>query len=172
MLARSQKLSHVVFKLDRLSLHEVSHITSCVDLTFSRHSSTCYVWSHVLLEKQQRQKDWGIQQRHTKARLDCKYGGSRQQVQSHLDELKKLKTIEENNPRELEKFADLLEQAVIMLKENGRESDLESGMLQTIILTKIPERLLDQREQLQRLPGKVKRLGSTGSRVSNTSIRG
>ena len=33
-----------------------------------------------------------------KARLDRKYGGSRRQVQSHLNELKKLKTIEENNP--------------------------------------------------------------------------
>ena len=52
--------------------------------------------------------------------------------------------IEENNPRELEKFADILKRAVITLKENGRESDLESGTLRTIILEKIPERLLPQ----------------------------
>ena len=56
-----------------------------------------------------------------KARLVCKYGGSRRQVQSDLDELKKLKPIEENNPKDLEKFADILERAVITLKENGRE---------------------------------------------------
>jgi hypothetical protein len=79
-----------------------------------------------------------------KARLVRKYGGSRRQVQSHLDELKKLKPLEENNPKELEKFADILERAVITLKENGRESDLESGTLRTIILGKIPERLLAQ----------------------------
>ena len=79
-----------------------------------------------------------------KARLVRKYGGSRRQVQSHLDELKKLKPLEENNPKELEKFADILERAVITLKENGRESDLESGTLRTIILVKIPERLLAQ----------------------------
>ena len=44
-----------------------------------------------------------------KAGLDRKYGGSRRLVKSHLDELKKLKTIEENNPRKLEKFANILE---------------------------------------------------------------
>jgi hypothetical protein len=32
-----------------------------------------------------------------------------------LDELKKLKPIEENNSKELEKFADILERAVITL---------------------------------------------------------
>jgi hypothetical protein len=79
-----------------------------------------------------------------KARLVRKYGGSRRQVQSHLDELKKLKPLEENNPKELEKFADIPERAVITLKENGRESDLESGTLRTIILGEIPERLLAQ----------------------------
>ncbi|CAB3981674.1 Hypothetical predicted protein [Paramuricea clavata] len=79
-----------------------------------------------------------------KARLVRKYGGSRRQVQSHLDELKKLRPLEENNPKELEKFADILERAVITLKENGRESDLESGTLRTIILGEIPERLLAQ----------------------------
>ena len=77
-----------------------------------------------------------------KARLVRKYGGSRRQVQSQLDELKKLKQIEENNPKELEKLADILERAVITLKENGRESDLGSGTLRTIILGEIPERLL------------------------------
>ena len=65
-------------------------------------------------------------------------------MQSHLDELKKLKPIEENNSKELEKFADILERAVITLRENGRESDLESGTLRAIILEKIPERLLAQ----------------------------
>ena len=78
-----------------------------------------------------------------KARLLHKYSGSRRQVQSHLEELKKLKPIRENNAK-LELFADVLERAVITLKENGSESDLEGGTLHKIILEKIPERLLRQ----------------------------
>lgn len=54
-----------------------------------------------------------------KARLFRKYGGSRRQIQSHLEELKKLQPIQDNNAKELETFADVLEQAVITLKENN-----------------------------------------------------
>ena len=79
-----------------------------------------------------------------KARLFRKYGGSRRQIQSHLEELKKLQPIQDNNAKELETFADLLERAVITLKENNRNSDLEPGALHTTILEKIPERLLSQ----------------------------
>ena len=64
-----------------------------------------------------------------KARLFRKYGGSRRQIQSH---------------KELETFADVLERAVITLKENNRNSDLEPGALHTTILEKIPERPLAQ----------------------------
>ena len=79
-----------------------------------------------------------------KARLFRKYGGSRRQVQSHLEELRKLKPLRDNNAKELETFADVLKRAVITLKENGRDSDLEGGTLHTMILEKIPERLLAQ----------------------------
>ena len=79
-----------------------------------------------------------------KARLFRKYGGSSRQVQSHLEELRKLKTLRDNNSKELDTFADVLERAVITLKENGRESDLNGGTLHTMILEKIPERLLAQ----------------------------
>ena len=54
-----------------------------------------------------------------KARLFRKYGGSRRQIQSHLEELKKLQPIQDNNAKELETFADVLQQAVITLKENN-----------------------------------------------------
>lgn len=54
-----------------------------------------------------------------KARLFRKYGGSRRQIQSHLEELKKLQPIQDNNAKELETFADVLERAVITLKENN-----------------------------------------------------
>lgn len=45
---------------------------------------------------------------------------------------------------ELETFADVLERAVITLKENDSKSDLQSGVLHTMILEKIPEHLLAQ----------------------------
>ena len=54
-----------------------------------------------------------------KARLFRNYGGSRRQIQSHLEELKKLQPIQDNNAKELETFADVLERAVITLKENN-----------------------------------------------------
>ena len=77
-----------------------------------------------------------------KARLLRKYGGSRRQVQGHLEELKKMKTLREDDAKGLERFADTLERAVINLKENDRQSDLRDETLYTIILEKIPERLL------------------------------
>ena len=52
-------------------------------------------------------------------RLERKYGGSRRQVQSHLEELKRLKPLPEESAKDLEVFADVLERAVICLKENG-----------------------------------------------------
>ena len=61
-----------------------------------------------------------------------------------MEELKKLKPLRDNNAKELETFADVLERAVITLKENGHGSDLEGGTLYTIILEKIPEHLLTQ----------------------------
>ena len=75
-----------------------------------------------------------------KARLLRKYGGSRRQVQGNLEEVKKMNTLREDDAKALEKFADVLERAVINL--NDRQSDLKDGTLYTIILEKIPEKLL------------------------------
>ena len=77
-----------------------------------------------------------------KKRLVRKYGGNRRQIQSHLDELKRMKPLKEDGVKELEKFADTLERGVIKLHENGRKSDLEAGALYTILLEKIPGKLL------------------------------
>ena len=55
-----------------------------------------------------------------------------------------MNTLCEDDAKALEKFADMLERAVINLKENDRQSDLKDGTLYTIILEKIPEKLLAQ----------------------------
>ena len=79
-----------------------------------------------------------------KSRLLRKYGGNPREIQSHVDELIKMKPIREENAKELERFADMLERAVINLQENDRVADLEAGTLYTIILEKLPEKLLSQ----------------------------
>ena len=66
------------------------------------------------------------------------------QIQSHLEELKKLQPVQDNNAKELETFADVLERAVITLKEKNWNSHLEPGALHTTILEKILEHLLSQ----------------------------
>lgn len=79
-----------------------------------------------------------------KNRLIRKYGGVRRNVQAHLDELRRMRQISQGNPKELEKFADILERTVVTLKENKRESDLKAGTLYGIVLEKVPEMLLSQ----------------------------
>ena len=78
------------------------------------------------------------------SRLLRKYDGNPREIQSHVDELIKMKPIREENAKELERFADMLERAVINLQENDRVADLEAGTLYTIILEKLPEKLLSQ----------------------------
>lgn len=70
-----------------------------------------------------------------KGRLLRKYGGDRRQVQGHLEELKKVKAVREDDAKSLEKFAAVLERAVVNLKENDRQSDfhLKDGTLYTIV---------------------------------------
>ena len=93
-----------------------------------------------------------------KARLNRKYGGNRRQVQAHIDELRKMKPINVDNPRELERFADLVERTVVTLKENKHTSDLEGGTLYAIVLEKIPQSLLSQYYRWVKEKGKLESL--------------
>ena len=68
-----------------------------------------------------------------KARLNRKYGGNRRQVQAHIDELRKMRPINADNPKEL-----------VSLKENKKFADLEGGTLYAIMLEKLPQVLLSQ----------------------------
>ena len=77
-----------------------------------------------------------------KARLNQKYGGNRQQVQAHINELHKMRPIKTDNPREIERFADIVERTVVSLKENKKFADLEGDTLYAIVLEKLPQALL------------------------------
>ena len=48
------------------------------------------------------------------ARLNRTYGGNRRQVQAHVDELRKMRPIYAKNPRELERFAEIVEGTVVL----------------------------------------------------------
>ena len=78
----------------------------------------------------------------TKARLNHKYWGNMRQVQAHIDELRKMRPINADNPRELERFADIVERTAVSLKENKKFADLEGGTLYAIVLGKLPQALL------------------------------
>ena len=70
------------------------------------------------------------------------------------------------NPRKLEKFADLVERTVVTLKENKQNSDLEWGTLYTVVLEKIPQSLLSQYYRWIKEKGKLESLEELRQRVA------
>ena len=76
-----------------------------------------------------------------KTRLNRKRGGSRRQVQAHVDGLRKMRPINADNPRELEIFADKVDRTVVSLKESKTFADLEGGTSYAIVLEKRPQAL-------------------------------
>ena len=52
-----------------------------------------------------------------KEQLERKYGGRRRQIAMYIEELEQFKQIKSGNARDLDKFADLLDIAIINLKE-------------------------------------------------------
>ena len=57
------------------------------------------------------------------ARLQRKYGGDRRKNQTQIDELRKLKPVIEGDPKSMDKFADILEKTVVVLKDNRLHAD-------------------------------------------------
>ena len=61
-----------------------------------------------------------------------------------MDELENFKPVRDDHPKDIEKFADLLDIAVINLKEAKREEELGNGTFYRKLQRKLPERLLTQ----------------------------
>ena len=55
-----------------------------------------------------------------------------------------MRPINADNPRELERFSDIVERTVVSLKENKKYADLEGRTLYEIVLEKLPQVLLSQ----------------------------
>lgn len=77
-----------------------------------------------------------------KERLERKYGGRRRQIAIYLEELEQFRQIRPGHARDLDKFADLLDIAIINLKEAGQYHELGDGSLYTKLQRKLPEAML------------------------------
>ncbi|MCU7929154.1 MAG: DUF1759 domain-containing protein, partial [Candidatus Thiodiazotropha sp. (ex Dulcina madagascariensis)] len=77
-----------------------------------------------------------------KDRLERKYGGKRRQIAIYLEELEQFRQIRHGNARDIEEFADLLDIAMVNLKEAGQDYELRDGSLYTKLQRKLPETML------------------------------
>ena len=77
-----------------------------------------------------------------KSRLERKYDGTRHQIAIYLEELENFKPIRTGYAKDIEKFADLLDVAVMNLKEAGRFEELANGSLYLKLQRKVPESML------------------------------
>ena len=77
-----------------------------------------------------------------KERLERRCGGKRRQVAIYLEDLDKFQQIRPGNAQDLERFADLLEIAIMNLKEAGHHNELGNGYLYGKLRTKLTESML------------------------------
>lgn len=78
------------------------------------------------------------------SRLQRKYGGDRRKVQAQIEELRKMRPVNEGDPESMDKFADALERTIVVLKDNSLNADLGGGTLYGIVVEKLPENLLKE----------------------------
>ena len=64
-----------------------------------------------------------------KERLDHNFGGQRHQIALYLEDIDNFRPIHPGNPKDIEKFADLLDVAIVNLKEANRLEELQDGLL-------------------------------------------
>ena len=77
-----------------------------------------------------------------KDRLERKFGGKRRQIALCLEELEQFRQVRPENARDIEEFADLLDVAMINLRETGQHHELADGSLYTKLQRKLPQAML------------------------------
>ena len=77
-----------------------------------------------------------------KERLEQKFGGIRRQISIYIEELENFRQIRVGNAKDLEQFSDLLDIAMINLKESNQDQELGNGTLYTILQRKLPQSML------------------------------
>ena len=79
-----------------------------------------------------------------KRRLERKYGGARRRLVLQLEELEAFSGVRKGNVKDVEKFADLLDVAVLNLQEAEQREELGCGTLYRCLLKKLPEDMVAQ----------------------------
>lgn len=77
-----------------------------------------------------------------KERLDRKFGGQRRQIALYLEEIDNFRPIRPGNPKDIERYADLLDIAIVNLKEANRLEELQDGLLYMKLQKKLPATML------------------------------
>ena len=109
-----------------------------------------------------------------KERLECKFGGKRHQIALQLEELENYKPLCPGNARDLERLADLLDVAVVNLREAGRHDELRSGSLYLSLYKKLTEAMLAHYHRWIHENGRCQSVETLrefpGSRIPDSSI--
>lgn len=79
-----------------------------------------------------------------KSRLERKYCGRRRQIALHLEELDNFKPVRPGHRKDIERFTDILDIAVVNLKEARRNEELGNGPLYAKLQKKMTEQMLAQ----------------------------
>ena len=77
-----------------------------------------------------------------KERLDCKFGGQRCQIALYLEDIDNFRLIRPGNPKDIGKFADLLDAAIVNLKKANQLEELQDGLLYMKLQKKSPATML------------------------------
>ena len=77
-----------------------------------------------------------------KARIERKFGGQRRKIALYLEQLERLKPMQDENPKELDKIAEILDIVIVNLKEADRDEELGNGVLYVTLQKKLTESLL------------------------------
>ena len=77
-----------------------------------------------------------------KERLERKFGGQRRQLAIYLEEIDNFKPVHPGNFKDIKKYADLLDIAIVNLKEANRLDELQDGLLYMKLQKKLPASML------------------------------
>ena len=77
-----------------------------------------------------------------KERLEREFGSMRRQIAIYMEELENFRQIRNGIAKDLEQFADLLDIAIINLRDTDQHHELGSGSLYSILQRKLPQSML------------------------------
>ena len=77
-----------------------------------------------------------------KERLERKFGGQRHQIALYLEEIDNFRPVCPGNSKDIKRYADLLDIAIINLKEANHLEELKDGLLYMKLQKKLPVSML------------------------------